>query len=140
MTRVDQGYLVDKSAWARQRHPSVAAAIELVADRIVMIDVIMMELLYSARSADDYESMRTDLRALTHVPTGEPTWRLALRLQALLARGGRHRAASIPDLLIAATAIQHNLTVLHYDRDFEVIGETFPVFGQRPVVPFRSVP
>ena len=32
-----------------------------------------------------------------------------------------HRAPSIPDLLIAATAERAQLTVLHLDKDFELI-------------------
>jgi hypothetical protein len=36
---------------------------------------------------------------------------------------GQHRAASIPDLLIAATAELAALTVLHVDKDFELIAD-----------------
>ncbi|MFR9750997.1 PIN domain-containing protein [Nocardia sp. 004] len=36
---------------------------------------------------------------------------------------GHHRAPSIPDLLIAATAEQGKLIVLHADEDFEIISE-----------------
>ena len=35
----------------------------------------------------------------------------------------RHRAPSIPDLLIAATAELASLMVLHIDNDFELIAE-----------------
>ena len=47
----------------------------------------------------------------------------ALEVQLLLADRGRHRAPSIPDLLIAATAELAGLTVLHLDKDFELIEE-----------------
>jgi predicted nucleic acid-binding protein len=40
---------------------------------------------------------------------------------SLLADRGQHRAPSIPDLIIAATAELAGLTVLHLDKDFEVI-------------------
>ena len=39
----------------------------------------------------------------------------------LLADRGQHRAPSIPDLLIAATAEKVGLTVLAVDKDFELI-------------------
>ena len=39
----------------------------------------------------------------------------------LLADRGQHRALSIPDLIIAATAELTGLTILHLDKDFEVI-------------------
>ena len=41
----------------------------------------------------------------------------------LLADRGQHRAPSIPDLLIAATAELAGFTVLHHDKDFDLIAE-----------------
>jgi len=40
---------------------------------------------------------------------------------ALLADRGQHRAPSIPELLIAATAELAGRTVLHCDKDFDLI-------------------
>jgi predicted nucleic acid-binding protein len=45
----------------------------------------------------------------------------AVEVLALLAEHGHHRAPSIPDLIIAATAELAGLTVLHLDKDFELI-------------------
>ena len=45
----------------------------------------------------------------------------AVEILALLADRGQHRAPSIPDLIIAATAELAGLTILHLDQDFEVI-------------------
>lgn len=47
----------------------------------------------------------------------------AEEVQALLADRGHHRAPSIPDLLIAALGELNELTVLHVDKDFELIAE-----------------
>jgi predicted nucleic acid-binding protein len=47
----------------------------------------------------------------------------ALEVQQLLAGRGQHRAPSIPDLIIAATAELTGTTVLHLDKDFELIAE-----------------
>jgi predicted nucleic acid-binding protein len=47
----------------------------------------------------------------------------AVEVQIALAERGQHRAASIPDLLIAATAELAQLTVLNDDKDFELIAE-----------------
>jgi predicted nucleic acid-binding protein len=47
----------------------------------------------------------------------------AVEVLALLADRGQHRGPSIPDLIIAATAERAGLTVLHLDRDFELIAE-----------------
>jgi len=45
----------------------------------------------------------------------------AVEVLALLADRGQHRAPSLPDLIIAATAEMAGLTVLHLDTDFEII-------------------
>jgi predicted nucleic acid-binding protein len=45
----------------------------------------------------------------------------ALEVQLLLADRGQHRAPSIPDLLVAATAEKAGFTVLAADKDFALI-------------------
>ncbi len=40
-----------------------------------------------------------------------------------LADQGKHHAPSIPDLIIAATAELAGLTVLHLDKEFDLIAE-----------------
>jgi hypothetical protein len=47
----------------------------------------------------------------------------AVEVLGLLADRGQHRAPSIPDLLIAATAELAGLTVLHCDKDFDLIAD-----------------
>jgi len=47
----------------------------------------------------------------------------AVEVLALLADRGQHRAPSIPDLIIAATAELAGLIVLHTDKDFEIIAD-----------------
>ncbi len=47
----------------------------------------------------------------------------AVEVQALLADCGQRRAPSVPDLLIAAAAELGALTVLHVDKDFEIIAD-----------------
>jgi predicted nucleic acid-binding protein len=47
----------------------------------------------------------------------------SVEVLALLADQGQHRAPSIPDLIIAATAELAGLTVLHLDKDFEIIAK-----------------
>ena len=47
----------------------------------------------------------------------------AVEILTLLADRGQHRAPSVPDLIIAATAELAGLTVLHLDKDFDVIAE-----------------
>ena len=47
----------------------------------------------------------------------------ALEILSLLADRGHHRAPSIPGLIIAAAAELAGLTVLHMDKDFDIIAE-----------------
>jgi predicted nucleic acid-binding protein len=47
----------------------------------------------------------------------------AIELQGILSKSGHHRAPSIPDLLIAATAELRGLAVLAHDKDFKLISE-----------------
>jgi len=39
----------------------------------------------------------------------------------LASHASAHRGASLPDLLVAATAERHRVTVLHYDHDYDLI-------------------
>ena len=36
---------------------------------------------------------------------------------------GHHRAASPVDVVVAAAAAEYSATVLHYDRDFDLLAE-----------------
>jgi len=71
--------------------------------------------------------------------TQDGDWRRALDVQAALWRGGRMRAVGLPDLLIAAVAEREQVTVLHYDGDYDFIPQ---ITGQpmQWVVPRGTVP
>lgn len=47
----------------------------------------------------------------------------AVEVHGLLAERGYHRAAKIPDRLIAAAPELAGLTVLHVDKDFDLIAD-----------------
>ena len=47
----------------------------------------------------------------------------AVQILSALASRGQHRAPSLPHLLIAAVAERSGFTVLHVDKDFELIVE-----------------
>lgn len=55
-------------------------------------------------------------------PIGPRIERGLVRITTVADRG-QHRAPSVPDLIIAATAELAGLTVLHLDKDFELIAE-----------------
>lgn len=117
-------YLADKSALTRSRVAEVAQRLDDLSEqnRLVTCQMIDLELLYSARNADEYEAIRSARAGYRHVPVTADVCDQALALQRRLAEHSQHRRP-IPDLLIAATALLNDLIVLHYDRDFEVIAQ-----------------
>lgn len=84
-----------------------------------------LEVGYSARTAAEARSV-FGTAPISMMPVEYLTPAIedrALEVQLLLANKGHHRAPSIPDLLIAATAELAGLTVLHFDKDFDLIAE-----------------
>jgi predicted nucleic acid-binding protein len=118
-------YLADTSAWHRAAHREVAAAWEhrLAADALATCSQVRLEILYSARSADDYDRLSGELLALHQLPCGAEQFERALEIQRELAHRGalHHRSVKIPDLVIAATAEAAGAILWHYDEDFERI-------------------
>lgn len=118
-------YLADTSAWHRSAHASVAAEWRkhLDADAVATCSQVRLELLFSARSADDYDRLADELGSLHQLPCGSEQFDRALEVQRLLAqRGGlHHRSVKIPDLLVAAAAEAGEAVVWHYHEDFDRI-------------------
>ena len=138
---VTRGWLLDKSGLARWHEPHVGSELErrLRSRQLFTCAVIELEVLYSARSPADYAEIIADRRqAYEWVEIDAATWRRAADLQARLAAQSQVRAAGVADLLIAATAMQHGLTVLHYDRDFELLARLGGV-SEEPVAPLGSL-
>lgn len=80
-----------------------------------------MEILYSARNSAEADQLRYWLSDFEYLPCPDEVWDRAKEVQSLATRTGDHRALSMADLLIAATAERHSATVLHYDEDYEQI-------------------
>jgi predicted nucleic acid-binding protein len=124
---VVSGWLIDKSALVRLGHSPDAKewATRIERGLVRVSTVTRLEVGFSARSAD---VLRAGLEhaPLAHMPVEYLTPAIedrAVEVQLALADRGLHRAASIPDLLIAATAERARLTVLHLDKDFELIAD-----------------
>jgi predicted nucleic acid-binding protein len=77
---------------------------------------------YSAHNAREHDHLLAELRALPHYAIDDTVAERALDAQAQLARAGHHRLPPV-DLLIAALADRHDLGVLHYDHDYDLIAE-----------------
>ena len=127
------GWIVDNSVAARKNDPIIRAQLAELAGSLYLCPVGELEQLYSARSACEYDALRGfvhDNFNLVAAPLD--ILDRALRLQRDLAHhhGMWHRMP-IPDLLIAETALFHNLGVVHVDGDFERIGEVRPLLVRR---------
>jgi predicted nucleic acid-binding protein len=135
-------YLADTSALARLRHQSVAAVLGplIEAGLVATCGVVEFELGWATRTAAEFDQLRADRDAgYEWLATHDEDWRRALDVQAALWRSGRARAVGFPDLLIAAVAERENVTVLHYDADYDLITH---VTGQPAqwIVPRGTVP
>jgi predicted nucleic acid-binding protein len=120
-------WLIDKSAYVRLQLGQAANRDEWsarISRGLVRLSTITrLELGYSARSGEagrrQFAAPPLSLMPVEHLtPAIEDR---ALEVQMLLADRGQHRAPSIPDLLIAATAEKAGLTVLAVDKDFDLI-------------------
>jgi hypothetical protein len=118
-------WLIDKSALVRLAiSPDSADWAERVERGLVRVTTVTrLEVGYSARTASQ---LRDGLRRppMSSMPVEYLTPAIedrAVEVLALLGDRGQHRAPSIPDLIIAATAEMADLTVLHLDKDFELI-------------------
>lgn len=121
------GWLIDKSAAVRlASSPDVEKWTVRIQRGLVRVSTLtQLEIGYSARSAEDFR-LTLEEPPLVEMPVEYITPAIedrALAVQASLADIGRHRAPAVPDLLIAATAEAAQLTVLHVDKDYELIAE-----------------
>ncbi len=128
-----RGWILDKSAAVRSGEPAVGEQLASLAGTLFLCKIGELEQLYSARSAHDYDMLKSELHgALEIVSSPADILERALQLQSDLAHhhGMWHRTP-IPDLLIAETALHHNLGILHVDADFDRIAEVRPLTVRR---------
>lgn len=118
-------WLIDKSALVRLADaPDAEEWATRIERGLVRVSTLTrLEVGYSARTAAQARSIfRTP--PIFAMPVEYLTRALedrAVEVQLALAGKGKHRAPSIPDLIIAATAELAGLTVLHLDKDFDLI-------------------
>lgn len=120
-------WLIDKSAMVRLADsPDAGEWANRIERGLVRISTVTrLEVGYSARTAAQARSLfRTPPLSAMPVEYLTPAVEdRAVGVQLALAGKGKHRAPLIPDLIIAATAELAGLTVLHIDKDFELIAD-----------------
>ena len=137
-------FLIDNSVWARLAiEPTVRAAFEalIIANRpssILICPPVAAEYGFSARNGVEHTRMMESLSAFTECDES-PKSAQVLAVQNALWNAGLVRAAGAMDTIIAAYAILSEATVVHYDRDYELIGGAVPQLRHQWIVPRGSI-
>ena len=118
-------YLGDTSALARGTRAEVAPRLDplIEAGLVARCTPIDLEAGFSSPSLSAHRTMREARSAWPFVPMDQGVLDRAVAVQDALADRSQQRGAKIADLLIAAAAEAAGLVVLHYDHDFDLIGE-----------------
>jgi len=125
VSRLSACWLLDNSAWARLHLATLTEARRaeiagrFTTGRLHTSLPFLLEAGVSARDAADWAQLARDLDALPEAPIDAVVERRAREAQQDLARVGLHRAIPPVDILLAAVAERHRLTLLHYDHDFD---------------------
>jgi predicted nucleic acid-binding protein len=115
--------LIDTSAWIDFFHTSKSPC-STVVDALLREDLacttglIKAEILPSARNRKEYNLLRDSLAALPHLADPADLWDRVTENQGKLKQKGIN-GVSIPDLIVAVTAMAHEVTVYSKDRHFK---------------------
>jgi predicted nucleic acid-binding protein len=117
--------LVDTSVWVevlrdRTGRPRRALESALDGDDPVLTRFHQLELLQGARDEREWSLLREHLDAQDYLEIGLESWAAAARIFFDLRRSGKTVRSPI-DCCIAQIAMEHDVLLLHRDRDFETI-------------------
>lgn len=116
-------YLGDTSAISRLRDPAVGTRLVplLEAGLVARCTPTDLEVGFSSMDTAGHRALRARRATWPLAPMSQAVLDRAVEVQDELVEGGQHRAVKLADLLIAAAAEAADLTVLHYDKDFDLI-------------------
>ena len=120
--------LVDTTVWidffGDQPLPHVAALQRLIEDDedLCVCGVILAEVLQGIRADADYRRTKDYFESLILMPMRRTTYEMSAELYRSLRKKGITIRKPI-DCMIAAVAIEHDLPLLHNDRDFDGISK-----------------
>lgn len=119
--------LVDTSAWVQQMRPSGDAAVRSRVEELLRTGqaawcaMVRLELWNGINNDAERERMRAYEAVIPDLPMTNDVWEAAFRLASRCRAAGRTVPAS--DVLIAACARAHGISIEHRDSDFELIAE-----------------
>lgn len=122
-------YLADTSAvWRILRRQATDPWPQYVERGLMAIcPPVESELMMGVRADRDYEPFFAVIRdSFAWRPALDDPWRRILAVQRDLIKLGHHRGPSPIDILIALTAQEQRLTVVHADEDFAAISRVRP--------------
>lgn len=127
--------LVDTSVWVevlrdRTGRPREALETALDGDEPVLTRFHQLELLQGARDEREWNLLSEYLAVQEYLESGSESWTVAARIFYDLRRAGKTVRSPI-DCCIAQIAIEHDVLLLHRDRDFEIIATMRPLRQQR---------
>lgn len=128
-------YLVDTSALVRilrrQVHPRWYD--QVAAGQIAICDPVITETLAITDPAQT-EAVEAGLRAAyPWVPVPADVWETVAAVRRRLAAAGVHQGVTVADHLVVATALHHDLAVLHEDPDFSTVARVVGELRQERV-------
>ncbi len=118
-------FLIDTSAWIcalrKNGNPKIRARVAdlLERERVSTCGMIKLELLGGTKSEQEYTMLKARLNALEDESNEFSLWETAFAMAYKLRRSG----LTIPstDILIAASALITQATLVHVDRHFDLI-------------------
>ncbi len=122
--------LVDTSVWidflAGRDQPQVAKLESLIVNNedIALCGIILTEILQGVADDASYKRVRRYLKPLVMLPMPEGVFVRAADIYRKLRKNGITIRKS-NDCIIAATALEHDIELLHNDKDFAPISERF---------------
>jgi len=128
-------FLIDTSLWISLLKDR-SGACERQLDEIigqadtVISSAIQMEILRGARNETEWQALEAVMTREVILPISHEDWGNAARIYFDLRRKGL-TVRSMMDCLIAQSALEQDLTLLHNDRDFEVIAQIRALKHQR---------
>lgn len=116
--------LVDSSvciAHLQGHHPGVSGALEklLQENRAAVNPIIRIEVLTGSRDQIQYDELDVWLQSTVVLSVTAGVYQIAERLRYEMKKKGN--LIPLPDVLIAATAIEYAIPLMHLDRHFDAI-------------------
>lgn len=117
-------HVVDTSVLTRLTKSTVRPVVGalLAAGQVARCALSDLEIGYAARNSDEWDALHRAVKQFQLVTVEAADFDRAAGVQRTLAAMSQ-RGRKVPDLLVAAAAERRGLIVLHYDRDFDMIGE-----------------